>query len=137
MAQDELADSGPFGDAADLGDIGMQRDHPLQGGIGEAVPLEVAEVGNLVDEDVGPLGRAIRSSFTVVSPENTTEPSAVSKRYPTAGIARPCVTATAVTRTTPSSKTATGTSGRERLPARPTRRAACQPDHRCGRHAGG
>src|SRR4029077_11716362 len=40
VAQDELADSGAFGDAADLGDIGVQRGHPLQGGTGEAVPLE-------------------------------------------------------------------------------------------------
>jgi hypothetical protein len=32
---------------------------------------------------------AIRSSLTVVSPENTTEPSAVSNRYASAGTARP------------------------------------------------
>jgi hypothetical protein len=32
MAQDEFADSGAFGDAADLGDIGVQRGHPRQGG---------------------------------------------------------------------------------------------------------
>ena len=57
MAQDELADSGAFGDAADLGDIGVQRSHPLQGGTGKAVPLEVAEVSNLVDEDVGAPGQ--------------------------------------------------------------------------------
>ena len=57
MAQDELADSGAFGDATDLSDIGVQRGHPLQGGAGEAVPFEVAEVGNLVNEDVSALGR--------------------------------------------------------------------------------
>src|SRR6516162_672656 len=55
--------------------------------------------------------RAIRSSFMVVSPENTTEPSAVSKRYARAETAWPWVTATAVTLTTPSSKTTTGTRG--------------------------
>ena len=52
MAQDELADSGAFGDAADLGDIGVQRGHPLQRGTSEAVPLEVAEVGNLVESSL-------------------------------------------------------------------------------------
>ena len=57
MAQDELADPGAFGDAPDLGDIGVQRGHPLQRGTGEAMPLEVAEVSNLVDEDVGALGQ--------------------------------------------------------------------------------
>ena len=56
MAEDELVDAGAFGDASDLGDIGVQRGHPFEGGTGEAVPLEVAEVGDLVDEDVGTLG---------------------------------------------------------------------------------
>jgi hypothetical protein len=37
----ELADSGPFGYAADLGDIGMQRGHPLQGGVRHDAGLEV------------------------------------------------------------------------------------------------
>ena len=108
MGEDEFAGSGPLGDAPDLGDIGMERGHPVKGGAGEAVPPKVAEVGNMVDEESAPWARAIRSSFTVVSPENTTEPSVVSKRYARAGTARPCETATAVTRTTPSSKTTTG-----------------------------
>ena len=56
-----------------------------------------------------PSARAIRSSFTEVSPENTTEPSGVSNRYASAGTARPCVTATEVTRTLSSSTTTTGT----------------------------
>ena len=55
MAEDELTDSCAFGDSSDLGDIGVQRGHPGQGGTGEAVPLEVAEVGNVVDEDVSTL----------------------------------------------------------------------------------
>jgi hypothetical protein len=58
MAEDELVDSRASGDAPDLGHIGVQRGHPLQGGTGNAVPLEVAEVGNLVDEDVGTLGES-------------------------------------------------------------------------------
>jgi hypothetical protein len=53
MAEDELTDSCAFGDSSDLGTIGMQRSHPGQGGARKAVPLEVAEVGNLVHEDVG------------------------------------------------------------------------------------
>jgi hypothetical protein len=40
---------------ADLGDTGLRRGHPRQSGTGEAVPLEVADAGNLVDEDVGAL----------------------------------------------------------------------------------
>jgi hypothetical protein len=72
MAQDELADSGAFGDAADLSDIGVQRGHPLQGGAGKAVPLEIAEVGNLVDENVGALGQGDQ---IVVSRWNTASPA--------------------------------------------------------------
>jgi len=56
MAEDELADSGAFGDASDVGDIGVKRGHPFQGGTGGAVPLQVTEVGDVVDEDVGTLG---------------------------------------------------------------------------------
>jgi hypothetical protein len=56
MAEDELADSCAFGDAADFGDVGVQRGHPFEGGAGDAVPLEVAEVGNMVDEDAGIAG---------------------------------------------------------------------------------
>ena len=52
MAEDEFTDSCPFGDAPDLGDVGVQRGHPLD----DAVPREVAEVGNVMDEDVGTLG---------------------------------------------------------------------------------
>jgi hypothetical protein len=51
----------------------------------------------VVHLDVGPWASAIRSSFTVVPPENITWPSAVSNRSANAGTARPCVTA--ITRT--------------------------------------
>ena len=57
MAEDELADPCAFGNAPDLVDIGVQRGHPLQSGTGEAVPPEVAEVGNLMDEKIGALGQ--------------------------------------------------------------------------------
>ena len=105
---------------SDLGDVGVQRGHPLEGGAGEAVPLEVAQVGNVVDEDVGAVGQGDQVVVrTVVSPENTTEPSAVSKRYARAGIAWPWVTATAVTRTDcRRSKTTTGALGRALGPGR-------------------
>jgi hypothetical protein len=55
VGQDQFVDARAFGDAADLGDIGVKRGHSLQRSAGEAVSLEVAEVGNTVDEDVGPL----------------------------------------------------------------------------------
>jgi hypothetical protein len=97
VVEDQFGNACALGDAPDLGDVGVKRGHPLEGGAGGAVPLEVAEVGDTVDEYVGTLGDAIRSSFTVVSPENTMEPSAVSKRYARAGVARPCVTAMALT----------------------------------------
>ena len=58
MAEDELADPGAFGYAPDLGDVGVQPGHPLEGGAGDAVPLEVAQVGHVVDEDVGPVGQS-------------------------------------------------------------------------------
>jgi hypothetical protein len=80
VAEDELADPGALGDAADLGDVGVQPGHPLERLARDAVPLQVAQVGDLVNQDVGPRARAIRPSFAVVSPENTTEPSAVSNR---------------------------------------------------------
>jgi hypothetical protein len=57
VAEDELADPRAFGDAADLGDVGMQPGHPGQFGVVGAVPLEVTQVGDLVDEDVGPPGQ--------------------------------------------------------------------------------
>ena len=57
MAEDELADPGALGDAADLGDVGVQRGHPHQFGPGRAVSFQVAEVGHLVNEDVGLLGQ--------------------------------------------------------------------------------
>ena len=55
MVEDEFANSGPFGDAPDLVHVGVQRGHPFQGGPGDAVLLEVRQVGDLVDEDVGVL----------------------------------------------------------------------------------
>jgi hypothetical protein len=51
MAEDKFADSGAFGDAPDLADIGVQHRHPVEGGTGGAVPLEIAEIGHLMDED--------------------------------------------------------------------------------------
>jgi hypothetical protein len=66
VAEDELADPGALGDPADFADIGVQRGHPGQlGGVG-AMPFEVAEVGHVMDEDVGPRARAIRLSVTAV-----------------------------------------------------------------------
>ena len=56
MVEDQFTNSGPFGDAPDLVHIGVQRGHPFQGGPGDAVLLEVRQVGDLVDEDVGALG---------------------------------------------------------------------------------
>ena len=56
VVEDEFFDPGPFSDPSDFADIGVKRGHPLQAGSGQAVPLEVAEVGNLVDEDVGAPG---------------------------------------------------------------------------------
>jgi hypothetical protein len=81
VIEDQFADTGAFGHRTDLVDIRMEGSHPVERGAGEPVPLEVREVGYTVNEDVGTfLAKLIRSSFTVVSPENTTEPSAVSKR---------------------------------------------------------
>ena len=42
-----------FSDAADLGDICMERRHSLEGGSRKAVSPEVVEICHLVDEDVG------------------------------------------------------------------------------------
>jgi hypothetical protein len=80
VAEDELADPYALSDAPNLGDVGMQRGHPGQLGVVGAVPLEVVQVGDLMDEDVGPRARVIGSSFTVVSPENATDPPGVSNR---------------------------------------------------------
>ena len=57
VGQDQLARSGAFGDPADLGDVGEQRGRPVQLGPVGAVPGQVAEVGHLVDQDVGPLSQ--------------------------------------------------------------------------------
>jgi hypothetical protein len=56
VRQDQLADSGALGDAADLRDVGVQPGHPVQGRPGEAVTGQVAEVGDLMDENVGAAG---------------------------------------------------------------------------------
>jgi hypothetical protein len=58
VAEDEFADSGALGDATDLGHIGVQRGHPGQFGIVRAVTPQVAQVGHLVDQDVGVLGQS-------------------------------------------------------------------------------
>ena len=44
-----------LGDAPDLRDVGVQRGHPPERLTGDAVPLQVAQVGDLMDQDVGPL----------------------------------------------------------------------------------
>src|SRR6202020_2344764 len=56
VGENELVDSRAFGHAADLRDIGMEPSHPLQGLAGEALTLQVAEVGHAMNEDVGTLG---------------------------------------------------------------------------------
>ena len=56
MIEDEVADASALGDSSDLADVGVKRGHPFEGGPGEPVPLQVAEVGHLVDEYVGTLG---------------------------------------------------------------------------------
>ena len=53
MIEDEFVHVCAFGDAADLGDIGMELRHSLEVGAGKAVSLEVVEVCHLVDEHVG------------------------------------------------------------------------------------
>jgi hypothetical protein len=50
-----FVDSCAFGDAADLGDIGVQRGHAFEGSTSEAVLLEVMKVGHTMHEDVGAL----------------------------------------------------------------------------------
>ena len=45
-----------FGDASDLVDVGLKSGHAFEGEPGEAVVLEVVEVRNLVDEDLGTSG---------------------------------------------------------------------------------
>jgi hypothetical protein len=57
MAQDELTHPGPFGHAADLADVGVQRGHPGQFELVRAVPCQVVQVGHLVHEDVGSVGQ--------------------------------------------------------------------------------
>jgi hypothetical protein len=56
-AEDEFVDSCAFGDAADVGDVGVQYGHPNQAAPGHAVPFQVAEVRDLMDEDVGIVAR--------------------------------------------------------------------------------
>ena len=56
MAEDEFVDSCAFGDAPTSVTSVCSAAIRCEGGTGGAVPLEVAEVGNLVDEDVGTLG---------------------------------------------------------------------------------
>jgi hypothetical protein len=80
MAENQLADAGSLGDAPDLGDIGERGGHPFELGPSGTVPLEISKVDDLVDQDVGVMGESDQASFTAVSPENTTEPPAVSNR---------------------------------------------------------
>ena len=57
VAEDELTHPGPFGHPSHLADVGVQRGHPGQLGLVRAVPPQVVQVGDLVDQDVGPLGQ--------------------------------------------------------------------------------
>jgi hypothetical protein len=56
VAEDELTHPGPFGHLSHLADVGVQRGHPGQLGLVRAVPPQVIQVGDLVYQDVGPLG---------------------------------------------------------------------------------
>jgi hypothetical protein len=56
VVEDELTDLGPFGHPPDGRHIGVQIGHALQREAGQTLSLEVAEVRNLVDEDVGSPG---------------------------------------------------------------------------------
>jgi hypothetical protein len=59
MAKDEFADHGAFGDATDLGDIGVQRGHPGQFGIVHAV----------AQYQFGSHGRPLLQSHLLARPE--------------------------------------------------------------------
>ena len=55
---DRFADFCEFGDGPDFRNAGVQRGHPLKGLAGDTVPLQIAEIGDLVDEDVGIVSEA-------------------------------------------------------------------------------
>ena len=56
MGEDQLPDFRALGDRPDFADIGVEGRHPLEGGAGEAMALEVIQVRDTVDEDVGSVG---------------------------------------------------------------------------------
>ena len=56
MTEDEFAYPGALGDASDVVDVGLQPRHSVEVGPGKAVALQVVEVRNLVDENVGASG---------------------------------------------------------------------------------
>jgi hypothetical protein len=103
VAEDEFVDLCAFGDATDRGDVRVERGHSFEGGARHTLPLKVGQVGNLVHEHVGTLGESDQVLVHGAVAREHDGPSAVSKRYPSAGTAWPCVTATAVTRTASSS----------------------------------
>ena len=72
--EDRFADFCEFGDGPDFRNAGVQRGHPLKGLAGHTVLLQIAEIGDLVDEDVGIVSEATGHQRQW-SPENTTESS--------------------------------------------------------------
>ena len=57
VAEDELTHPGPFGHPSHLADVGVQCGHSRQLRLVRAVPPQVIQVGDLVYQDVGPLGQ--------------------------------------------------------------------------------
>ena len=56
VVEDQLAHSCALRHAAHLRDVGVERGHALERRAGGAVPLEIVEVGDAVDEDIGARG---------------------------------------------------------------------------------
>jgi hypothetical protein len=50
VIEDRLADFCAFGDVPDFHNAGVRRGHPLKGIAGHAVPLQIAKIGDLVNE---------------------------------------------------------------------------------------
>jgi hypothetical protein len=57
VIEDELANPRAFGDTPNFGHIGVERSHSVKGGTRESMLLEIAEVRDAVDEDVGVTGK--------------------------------------------------------------------------------
>ena len=50
VIEDRFADFCAFGDVPDFRNAGVQHGHPLKGIAGHAVPLQIADIGDLVNE---------------------------------------------------------------------------------------